>query len=103
MKATTDRCLKAMRKMAKAGEPITSQALVDAVGIDDTPRSSALDVAAGWISTLRRYGFLKISKGQKVKGAQRQLQVYELTDWGIRYKSKQKAQEGLRIAANPEE
>lgn len=103
MKATTDRCLKAMRKMAQAGDPITSQALVDAIGIDDTERSSAMDIAAGWISTLRRYGFLKAAKGQKVKGAQRQLQVYVLTDWGIRYKSKKKSQEGLRIAANPEE
>ena len=103
MKATTDRCLKAMRKMAQAGEPITSQALMDAVGIEDTDRSSALKVSAGWISTLRRYGFLKISKGQKVKGAQRQLQVYELTEWGKRYKKDAKAEGGLRIAANPEE
>ena len=103
MKATTDRCIKAMRKMAKYGKPITSQALVEAVGIKDTERSAALDIAAGWISTLRRYGLVRVSKGQSVDGPSRKLKVYELTEWGKRYKKDAKAEEGLRIAANPEE
>jgi hypothetical protein len=104
MKATTNRCLKAIRAMEKAGDQITSMALRDALQIPATARSTALDVAAGWISTLRRYGFLRVAKGVRAPGPARSLQVYELTDWGHRYKAgKQvKAQKpGLRIAANP--
>lgn len=101
MKATTTRCLKAIRDLAKRGEPITSHALRDALGIQDTERSTALDVAAGWISTLRRYGFLKVAKGEKVKGPSRQVQVYKITDWGMWYKAEKQAKRSLRIAANP--
>lgn len=101
MKATTDGCLKAIRALAEKGEPITSQALCAAIGIKETERSSALDIAAGWLSTLRRYGFLKVLKGQKVKGPWRRLQVYALTDWGMRYKVRKQAQRIPRIAANP--
>ena len=93
--------VKALRSLDSEGIPITSQALLGAVKIRDTARSTALDIAAGWISTLRRYGFLSISKGEKVPGPSRHLQVYRLTDWGRRYKAKG-ATEGLRIAANPE-
>jgi hypothetical protein len=101
MKATTNRCLKVIRDLAKRGEPITSQALRDALGILDTDRSTALDIAAGWISTLRRYGFLKVARGEKVQGPRRQIQVYRLTDWGMRYKAEKQAKRTLRIAANP--
>lgn len=101
MKATTTRCLNAARGLEKKGAPITSQSIMETVGIRETERSSAMDIAAGWISTLRRYGFLKAKKGEKVPGPARQLQVYELTDWGWRYKSKAKGERGLRIAANP--
>ena len=94
--------VKALRNLDSEGIPITSQALLGVVKIRDTERSTALDIAAGWISTLRRYGFLSVSKGQKVPGESRQLQVYRLTDWGKRYKLKG-ATEGLRIAANPQD
>ncbi len=103
MKATTDRCLKVARDLDARGEPLTSQALVEAIRIQPTERSSALDIAAGWISTLRRYGFLKAVNGQKVPGPSRALQVYRLTDWGRRYKQKKSAARTLKIAANPEE
>lgn len=101
MKATTSRCLKALRELEQSGEPLTSQALAEAVGIQPTERSSALDIAAGWISTLRRYGFLKASRGEKVQGPVRALQVYKLTDWGHRYKAGKQAKATPRIAANP--
>jgi len=87
--------------MKADGTPITSQALAEAVGIQPTDRSAALDIAAGWISTLRRYGFLRVLRAEKVKGPQRRLQVYELTDWGMRYKAGKRAKASLRIAANP--
>lgn len=90
MKATTNRVLRAARGLANRQEPITSQAIVDALQIQKTERSTALDIAAGWISTLRRYGFLKASRGEKVQGPHRQLQVYKITDWGLRYKTKRK-------------
>ena len=101
MKATTDRCLKVARDLDARGEPITSQALVEAIKIKDTERSSALDIAAGWISTLRRYGLLKPAKGEKVPGPRRHLQVYRLTDWGRRYKQKKASERATKIAANP--
>ncbi len=103
MKATTNKCLKVMRDLAKAGDPITSMAIRDALKISDTERSSALDIAAGWISTLRRYGFLKVSRGVRAPGPTRSLQVYELTSWGIRYKEKKASGRALKVAANPEE
>jgi len=101
MKATTSRCLKAIRDLDEAGEPITSMAIRDVLGIQPTAKSTALDIAAGWISTLRRYGMLKISRGTRVQGPVRSVQVYELTDWGRRYKAGKKAKSALRIAANP--
>jgi hypothetical protein len=94
--------VKAIRSLDSQEIPITSQAILEVVKIRDTERSTALDIAAGWISTLRRYGFLRISKGEKVQGPSRQVQVYRLTDWGRRYKAKG-ATEGLRIAANPQD
>ena len=100
-KSSIEKWVKALRQLAEEDLPITSQALVEAMKISDTDRSSALDIAAGWISTLRRYGFLRAVRGQKVSGPRRQLQVYELTNWGHRYKAKGKAAGGLRIAANP--
>jgi hypothetical protein len=90
-----------MRDLEAAGKPITSLALRDAVGIQDTERSTALDVAAGWISTLRRYGFLKALRGEKVPGPTRAVQVYRLTDWGKRYKIGKQSKQTLRVAANP--
>jgi hypothetical protein len=102
MKATTDRCLKVARDLEARGEPLTSQALAEAIQIKETERSSALDIAAGWISTLRRYGFLKASRGEKVRGPSRHLQVYHLTDWGRRYKVKKTSAKSSKIAANPE-
>ena len=104
MKATTNKCLKVLRDLHEAGEPITSMALCEALEISDTDRSTAMDIAAGWISTLRRYGFLAISKGEKVDGPRRQVQVYRLTDWGQRFKVKGKVSlptQELKIAANP--
>lgn len=101
MRATTGRCLKAIRDLEKAGAAITSMALRDAVGIQDTDRSTALDIAAGWISTLRRYGMLKVARGVRAPGPIRSVQVYELTDWGRRYKAGKQAKPALRIAANP--
>ncbi len=103
MKANVNRYLKALRDLEGAGEPITSHGLMKAVGIEDTDRSTALDIAAGWISTLRRYGFLRILVGQKVDGPRRKLQVYQLTKWGWRYKKKAApmAASQLKIAANP--
>lgn len=103
MKVTTNKCLRTVRDLAKREAPITSQALVEALEIEDTEKSTALDIAAGWISTLRRYGFLKIVKGEKVQGPHRMLQVYKITDWGTRYKPKQKARGEIRVASNPEE
>lgn len=100
MKASTSSCLKAARDLEEAGQPVTSQALVEAVGIQPTKRSSAMDIAAGWISTLRRYGLLKAVKGERAPGPVRQLQVYRLTDWGKRYTIKRQ-KSALRIAANP--
>jgi hypothetical protein len=102
MKATTNRCLKAIRDLDQAGKPITSMALRDVLGIQPTALSTALDIAAGWISTLRRYGMLKVSRGERAQGPVRSVQVYELTDWGRRYKAGKKAKSGLKIAANPE-
>lgn len=92
-----------MRDLEEAGEPITSHALVEVLNIQDTELSTAMDIAAGWISTMRRYGFLAAVKGSKVDGPSRQLQVYRLTDWGRRYKVKASspAASELRIAANP--
>jgi hypothetical protein len=101
MKATTNKCLKAIRDLDEKGEPVTSMALRDALNIPDTDRSTALDIAAGWISTLRRYGFLRAVRGKKVMGPRRSVQVYELTDWGRRYKVGKKAKPALRVAANP--
>ena len=100
-KSSIEKWVKALRKMSEEERPITSQALVEVMRISDTDRSSALDIAAGWISTLRRYGFLRALRGSKVAGPRRRLQVYELTNWGHRYKAKGKATGGLRIAANP--
>jgi hypothetical protein len=57
-----------------------------------------MNIAAGWISTLRRYGFLRIVRGVKVRGPRRSLQTYELTDWGKRFKAGKAA---LRMVANP--
>jgi hypothetical protein len=100
-KSSIEKWIKAFRKMSEDGTPITSLAVVEAMKISDTERSSALDIAAGWISTMRRYGLIRAVRGQKVSGPRRQLQVYELTNWGHRYKAKGKATGGLRIAANP--
>ena len=100
-KSSIEKWVEALREMEEEKTPITSLALVEAMEISDTDRSSALDIAAGWISTLRRYGLLKPVRGRKVDGPRRQLQVYELTNWGRRYKEKGKATGGLRIAANP--
>jgi hypothetical protein len=86
MKVTTNNCLKVVRDLAKRNEPITSLALVEAMDIQKTERSTALDIAAGWISTLRRYGFLKALAGERVQGPHRQLKVYEITKWGKNYK-----------------
>jgi len=101
MKATTNRCMKVIRDLADAGEPITSLALRDLLKIKPTEKSTALDIAAGWISTLRRYGFLKVVKGEKVQGPQRPVQVYMITEWGKRYKNAKQGERSMRIAANP--
>ncbi len=103
MKASVKNCIKLFRDLDSAGDPITSMALVEAFGIADTERSTSMDIGAGWISTMRRYGFLRAVKGSKVDGPSRQLQVYQLTDWGRRYKTKASpmAASELKIAANP--
>jgi hypothetical protein len=92
--------MKALRRLDKAGIPITSQALLKVVKIHETELSTPLDIAAGWISTFRRYGFLAVIKGEKVPGPKRQLQVYRLTEWGKKYRGKEETEE-LQIAANP--
>jgi hypothetical protein len=102
MRPSLKQYVNALRELAGRGDPITSQALVDLLDIQDSENSSALKIAGGWISTLRRYGMLKAVKGQKVQGPERQLQVYELTDWGMRYKAG-RAKQQLRVAANPKE
>lgn len=103
MKSSTLKILNAARALEKKGSPITSQSIMEAAGIRDSDRSSAMDISAGWISTLRRYGLLKASRGEKVRGPRRQVQVYVLTAWGRRYKSKAKVKGTLRIAANPDD
>ena len=102
MKASVKSCIKLFRDLDSAEEPITSLALVEAFNIADTEKSTAMDIGAGWISTMRRYGFLRAVKGSKVDGPSRQLQVYQLTEWGRRYKVKAYLEvPALRIAANP--
>jgi hypothetical protein len=93
--------LKAVREIALSGEPITSQALVVSLKLQGTDRSTALDIAAGWICNLRRWGFLKILRGVKVPGPRRSLQVYEMTDWGRRFSGKRASRTLRKIAANP--
>lgn len=99
MRVTTKICIVALRKMAEEGVPITSQALVDAIGIQPTELSTSLDIAAGWMSNMRRCGLIRSVRGVKVDGPQRKLQVYELTLWGQRFKAGKKTV--LKIAANP--
>ena len=104
MKINTHNCIKAIRKMSDEGVPLTSQALLEAMRMEPTERSTAQELAAGWICNLRRCGLVRPVRGQKVDGPQRKLQVYELTRWGLRFKAKGKAAStgpGLRIAANP--
>lgn len=98
MKSQVNQYVKVIREISFRGDPITSEALVEALDIQDTERSGAMDIAAGWISTLRRYGFLRAVKGVKVPGPRRSLQTYELTDWGKRFKAGKPA---LRMVANP--
>lgn len=99
---TWEKCLEAVRTIARSGEPITSVALQALMKYPDTERSSALDIAAGWICNLRRWGYLRIKKGAKVQGPRRQLQVYELTSWGERFGvGSAKRRPHLRLAANP--
>lgn len=94
--------LKAVREIAKTGAPITSEALANHMKLGETERSSALDLAAGWISNLRRWGFVRILRGVKVQGPQRHLQVYALTEWGKAFTGKKARQTSLqRVAANP--
>ncbi len=102
MKITVTKCIKLIRELDKAGKPITSLAFVEAFDIQPTANSTPIDIGAGWISNLRRWGLVKRAAGRmKVDGAQRKLQVYEITDWGLRYKGKKQERVPLRIAANP--
>jgi hypothetical protein len=104
MKITVQKCLKLIRELAEAGEPITSQAFVDHFDIQPTKLSKALDIGAGWVSNLRRWGLIRRAPGRlKVDGPQRKLQVYEITEWGRKYKVQgvKKVKSTLRIAANP--
>ena len=95
------RCLLGLRAIEERGDSITSIALLEEMGFEDTERTDAEDIASGWISTLRRGGFLKKQTGIKVKGPHRSLQVYKLTPYGIAFKIHGEARAALRIAANP--
>jgi hypothetical protein len=97
-----ERCLEAVRKISKSGEPITSAALLEIMRYQETDKSDPMDIAAGWICNLRRWGYLKIVRGEKVPGPSRQLQVYKLTSWGEQFHKKGAARQSLKVAANPE-
>lgn len=101
MKVTTKKFFKAVRDLHEKNLPITSLALRDALGIKDTEKSTALDIASGWISNLRRWGILRAARNQKVKGPSRWLQVYKLTAWGEKYRFGRK-KAPLKLAANPD-
>lgn len=93
--------LTAVRAIDSRGDPITSLALLEELDIKAAERSSAMAVSAGWISNLRRWGYIKRQSGVKVKGPQRILQVYALTDWGKTFRMRGSSQAPLRMVANP--
>lgn len=93
--------LTAVRAIDSRGDPITSLALLEELDIQPTELSLAMEIAAGWISNLRRWGYIKRKTGVKVKGPQRSLQVYTLTDWGKMFRVKGSAKAALRMVANP--
>ena len=99
-KSGWEECLEAVREIASSGREITSASLLEIMNYQPTERSRAMDIAAGWIGNLRRWGYLKLVIGKKVQGPRRQLQVYALTRWGERYKVRSQKR-ALKIAANP--
>jgi len=69
--------------------PFTARDLTDTLGIERTEKSGATAIAAGWISTFRRWGYLKLAGELKSTGG-RPAKKYQLTAWGIRFVRKNK-------------
>jgi hypothetical protein len=101
--------------------PFTAAQLAKAAGFKATERSKATDIAAGWISKLVRWGYVRRvepSRDASPTTGGRPQRFYELTNWGLIKKApKRKYWEGFdgadkpkpkkasrsdRIAANPE-
>lgn len=69
--------LKTVRKLHNRGERITSLTLQDEANLD-------LRVSSAWLSKLLKWGYLrKLGKDGKTN-------VYEITEWGHRFKPKGK-------------
>jgi hypothetical protein len=119
--------LKAARNVGSKGKgdslkvfPFTAAQLADEAGFKATARSKATDIAAGWISKLVRWGYVRRVESPEgpARGVSGRPQgFYALTKWGVNKKApKRKYWEGFeglkkpkpkkasgseRIAANP--
>jgi hypothetical protein len=95
MAPTWWRVLEAAREVGSKGKedalepiPFTAADLATAAGFKATKKSRATDIAAGWISKLVRWGYVRalpVEDGKKAAGRPRR--NYELTEWGLTKKA----------------
>lgn len=72
-------------KTYRAAVPFTAAQLAEEAGFKATERSGARDIAAGWISKLVRWGYVKrVGKDESAGG--RPVVRYELTTWGLKFR-----------------
>jgi len=101
--------------------PFTAAQLADEAGFKATEHSRSTDIAAGWISKLVRWGYVRRVQSQTAQQSEggRPQMLYELTKWGLSKKSpkrkywqpfdgtgkptNRKTTKSLRTAANPEQ
>lgn len=84
--------LLAARRIAERGEDLTSIVLGAEAKLPTRE-------ASAWLSKFYRWGYaLKIGR-QGTKG--RPATIWQLTDWGLRYKVGKRAKTTLKLAANP--
>jgi hypothetical protein len=76
--------LEAVRRASHGGErEFSSFDLVPEAGFRPTRRSSAVQIASGWLSKLTRWGYVR-RKGAEPHG-KRWVRLYALTKWGKSY------------------
>jgi hypothetical protein len=82
--------------------PFTASDVAREAGIKGTKVSSAERIASAWLGKFHRWGY--VLRTGSAKGEKRWIGIYEMTDWGMRFKPSDKKirEKKEKKAAGPE-